>query len=86
VLSQCFATNILCDLRHEEGLACAVSDKCCTVKRSKITSTSYWTSGFYSLLHPAILIFFSLVNCALITLQRQAALCFFINKRKLKWN
>jgi len=82
VLSQCFAMNILCDLRHKEGLAGAVSDKCCTVKRPKITSMSYWSTGFYSLLQPAILVFFSLVNFALITLQRQATLCFFIKKRK----
>jgi hypothetical protein len=84
MLSQCFAMNILCDLRHKKGLTCAKSDKCYTVKRPKITSTSYWSTGFYSLLKPVILIFFSLVNFALVTLQRQSALCFFINKRKLK--
>jgi len=84
MLSQCFAMNLLCDLRHKEGLTCAVSDKCYTVKRSKIMSTSCWITDFYSLLKPVILIFFSLVNFALVTLQREAALCFLINKRKLK--
>jgi hypothetical protein len=84
MLSQCFAKNILCDLRHKEGLACAVSDKVYTAKRSKITSTSYWSTGVYSLLKPVILIFVSFVNFALVNLKRLAALCFFINKRKLK--
>ena len=75
---------ILCDLRHNEGLAYAVSDKRYKVKRPKITSASYWSTGLYSLLKQAILIFFSFVNSALVTLQRQEALCSFINKRKLK--
>jgi hypothetical protein len=33
--------NILCDLRHTEGLECAVSDKFYRVKRPKIPSLEY---------------------------------------------
>jgi len=41
VLSQCFAMNILCDLRHKEELAGTVSDKCCTVRKKKAENYVY---------------------------------------------
>jgi hypothetical protein len=37
----CFRMNILCALRHTEGLTCAVSDRFYTVKRPKITPLEY---------------------------------------------